>query len=105
VNQVSKQTKESIIVFVGRVNPDIRDMFDGSGSLVFTSLFYGQTLIIAILIILGIMHYSAVLFYLIDVPLYLLRTYLVNELKNYNLQRINFQSRKKPLLFSESDLD
>jgi len=69
-------------MFVGRVNLDIRNIFDGSGDEVFLTLFWSLAFIIISIVVVSMIHYTAVMFYLIDVPICLLNAYLVKELKD-----------------------
>lgn len=69
-------------MFVGRVNIDISDIFDGSGDEVFSTLFWSLAFIIISIVVVSMIHYTAVMFYLIDVPICLLNAYLVKELKD-----------------------
>lgn len=75
---------------MGRVHPDIRDKLIIDIDFILSSIFWVEASVIVIIIILSILHYAAVLFYLIDIPIWILLQYILDELKRNNLEKEEF---------------
>ncbi|KAL4453618.1 hypothetical protein ABPG74_009514 [Tetrahymena malaccensis] len=99
--------KSQIVMFVGRVNQDLRYIFQNQGVLnqFDVILFILQSFVILFIIFCAVMHYAAVLYYQIDIPLKMLQTYFVQELNRQNIINIWQEThQKEPSLSKKSEL-